>query len=252
MSGYAREAMVGAGRMKIALAITLTAIALLAPGAWAAKEKVVVTADKRVTIDFDADVTVFEGNVRIAYSDVVITADRAEVKGRKVATITGNVKLVQPDITLTGEVLTAYISEKRVVVEGGVTLTKDEEKSGDAGGAGAGAVSGGAGGARGAGGSAGKERVVVTCDRMELKTSTRGFVASGNVEMRRGNTFARAERATYTEKDRLAILEGNVFAKGKNEETVKCGKLLFRTDRDHIEALDKVTLEFEVEEEENR
>ena len=241
--------------MRIALAVTLAAIALLSPGAWAAKEKVVVTADKRVTIDFDADVTVFEGNVRISYSDVVITADRAEVKGRKVATITGNVKLVQPDITLTGEVLTAYISEKRVLVEGGVTLTKDEEKSGGAGAVGAGAVSGGAGGvggAGGAGGSAGKERVVVTCDRMELKTSTRGFVASGNVEMRRGNTFARAERATYTEKDRLAILEGNVFARGKNGETVKCGKLLFRTDRDHIEALDKVTLEFEVEEEENR
>lgn len=245
----AREAIVGTGRMRIALAITLGAIALLSPGAWAAKEKVVVTADKKVTIDFDADVTVFEGNVRISYSDVVITADRAEVKGRKVATITGIVKLVQPDITLTGDVLTAYISEKRVVVEGSVTLTKDEEKSGGAGAAGAGTVSEGLGGT---GSPAGKERLVVTCDRMELKTSTRGFTASGNVEMRRGNTFARADRATYTEKDRLAILEGNVFAKGKNGETVRCGKLLFRTDRDYIEALDKVTLEFEVEEEENR
>ncbi|MGE5588693.1 MAG: LptA/OstA family protein [Clostridia bacterium] len=249
MDGHARVAKAGAWVMRTALLVMFAALALPAPATWAAGEKVVVTADKRVAIDFDADVTVFEGSVRIAYSDVVITADRAEVRERKTATITGNVKLVQPDIVLTGDVLTAYISEKRVVVEGGVTLTKDEKKSGNAGKDGAGAASGGASGAGGAGDSSGKERVVVTCDRMELKTSTRGFVASGHVEMKRGNTLARAERATYTEKDRLAILEGNVFAEGKNKETVKCGKLLFRTDRDHVEALDNVTLEFEVEEE---
>ncbi|MGE5584673.1 MAG: LptA/OstA family protein [Bacillota bacterium] len=234
MSARARWGRLADTRMGVTMAIVLAGMALLALGAEAATEKVVVTADKRVTIDFDADVTVFEGNVRISYSDVIITADRAEVKGRKTAAITGSVKLTQPDITLTGDVLTAYISERRVVVEGGVTLTKDEERAGDATATGTGA----------------KERVVVTCDRMELRTNTRGFVAAGNVEMRRGDTFACAERATYTEKDRLAILEGNVIARGKNQETVKCGKLLFRTDRDHMEALDKVTLEFEVEEEE--
>jgi len=207
--------------------VGIVAMCLLTQGVWAAKEKVVVTADKRVTIDFDADVTVFEGNVKIAYSDVVVSADRAEIKGRNTATITGNVKLVQQDITLEGKVLTAYISEKRVVVEDGVTLTKKEAAPG------------------------GKEDVVVTCGRMELDTNTRGFVASGNVEMKRGDTLARGERATYTEKDKLAILEGNVFAKGKNGETVNCARLLFRTDRDYIEALDKVTLEFEVEEKQN-
>ncbi|MGE5572216.1 MAG: LptA/OstA family protein [Bacteroidota bacterium] len=242
MSARARWGRLADTRMGVTMAIVLAGMALLALGAEAATEKVVVTADKRVTIDFDADVTVFEGNVRISYSDVIITADRAEVKGRKTATITGSVKLTQPDITLTGDVLTAYISERRVIVEGGVTLTKDEERAGDATGTATRTATGTATGA--------KERVVVTCDRMELRTNTRGFVAAGNVEMRRGDTFACAERATYTEKDRLAILEGNVIARGKNQETVKCGKLLFRTDRDHMEAMDKVTLEFEVEEEE--
>ncbi|MGE5593728.1 MAG: LptA/OstA family protein [Betaproteobacteria bacterium] len=208
----------------VAVLVGAAAMTLSTQGVWAAKEKVVVTADKRVTIDFDANVTVFEGNVKISYSDVVITADRAEVKGRKTATITGNVRLVQQDITLEGKVLTAYISEKRVVVEDGVTLTKKEA-------------------------TAGNGEVVVTCGRMELDTNTRGFVASGNVEMKRGDTLARGERATYTERDKVAILEGNVFAKGKNGETVNCARLLFRTDRDYIEALDKVTLEFEVEEE---
>lgn len=231
-------------RIRMAAVLVLVAgMALSALGAEAAREKVVITADRKVTIDFDADVTVFEGNVRISYSDVVITADRAEVKGRKVATITGDVRLTQPDVTLTGQVLTAYISEKRVVVEGAVSLTKDEEKAaaGDAGGQ----VSQGSQGTQ----VGTTEQVIVTCDRMELSTRTRGFTASSNVEMKRGDTYARAERATYTEKDKLAVLEGNVFARGKNEETVKCGKLLFRTDRDYIEALDRVTLEFEVEEE---
>ncbi len=212
---------------RMAVAIVLASVALLSLGAEAAKEKVVITADERVTVDFDADVTVFEGGVKISYSDVSITADRAEVKERKVATITGRVVLVQPDMTLTGGLLTAYINEKRVVVEGNVTLAKDEgESAGE------------------------KERVVVTCDRMELRTSTRGFSAFGNVSVTRGETRARADRATYTEKDKLAVLEGNVQAEGKNRETVRCQKLLFRTDREYLEALDEVTLEFEVEEEE--
>ncbi|MCR4401205.1 MAG: hypothetical protein NUW12_00245 [Firmicutes bacterium] len=241
--------------MRIALLAVLVALAAPWTVAMAAGEKVVVTADKKVTIDFDSDITVLEGNVKITYSDVVITAERAEVKDRKIATITGNVRLVQPDIVLTGDVLTAHISEKRVVVEGGVTLTKDEEKSGSTGASSAGTAKASGSGNSGGGtavtsGSSSKERVVVTCDRMELQTNTRGFVASGHVEMKRGDTLARADRATYTEKDKLAILEGNVFAKGKNDETVKCGRLLFRTDRDHVEALDNVTLEFEVEEKE--
>lgn len=234
-----------AARTRVIAGLILASLAVIPVGAEAAKEKVVITADKKVTVDFDADITVFEGEVRISYSDVVITADRAEVKARKVATITGRVKLVQPDITLTGDVLTAYISEKRVVVEGNVVLTKDEERS-------EGSKSAGGSAGSGAASPGGKERVVVACDRMELKTSTRGFSATGNVTMKRGETHARADRATYTEKDKLAVLEGNVFAEGKNRETVKCQKLLFRTDREYIEALDKVTLEFEVEEEEEK
>ena len=106
--------------------VILALIVPLAFAAGATKEKVTVTATNKVTVDLDADVTVFEGNVRISYGDVELYAERAEVKERKIATLTGDVKLTQPDVLLTGEVFTAYINEKRVVAEGGVVLTKEE------------------------------------------------------------------------------------------------------------------------------
>lgn len=208
--------------------LVLAAVAFLCCGAEAAKERVAITTDGKVTVDFDTDVTVFEGGVKITYSDVTITAERAEVKARKVATITGRPTLTQPDVTLKGDVFVAYISEKRVVVEGNVVLVKDEEKAGAPG---------------------EKERIEVSCDRIEVTTSTRGFTASGNVRVKRGGTEARADRASYTENDKLAVLEGNVSAQGKNGEKVQCERLLFRTDREYLQAADRVVLEFEVEEE---
>ena len=157
----------------------------------------------------DADVTVFEGSVIIAYSDVEIMAEQAEVKERKIATLLGNVKLIQPDIVLTGEVFTAYINEKRVVVEGDVVLTKEEVRAEEV-----------------SGNSKGTDTVVVTCDKMELSTKTRGFTAEGNVEVRQGDSFAKADHATYVENEKVVVLEGNVSAESKNGENMECGKLL--------------------------
>ncbi|NLA07768.1 MAG: hypothetical protein GX872_09075 [Firmicutes bacterium] len=221
--------------MRIALGLAL--FALLAPsvlGAEAAKEKVQVTAKDKVTVDLDTDVTVFEGSVRIAYGDVEIMAERAEVKERKTAHLSGNVKLIQPDVVLTGEVFTAYINEKRVVAEGGVVLTKEEVRANE-----------------GQDSSLEKDTVVITCDKMDLSTKTRGFTAEGNVQVRRGSSFAKADEATYRESEKVVLLMGNVSAEGKNGESIKCGKLIFRTDKDYMEAEEEVVFEFEIDEDTN-
>ena len=213
--------------------VILALIVPLAFAAGATKEKVTVTATNKVTVDLDADVTVFEGNVRISYGDVELYAERAEVKERKVATLTGNVKLTQPDVALTGEVFTAYINEKRVVAEGGVVLTKEEIRADEE------------------SDSPSKEKkdtVTVMCDKMELSTKTRGFEAEGNVRVARGSSFANADHATYVESEKVVVLSGNVAAEGKNGENIRCGKLIFRTDRDYMEAETEVFFEFEIDE----
>ncbi|NLB74454.1 MAG: hypothetical protein GX795_10610 [Firmicutes bacterium] len=211
-------------------------LALIVPLAFAAggaKEKVTVTASNKVTVDLDADVTVFEGNVRISYGDVELTAERAEVKERRIAILTGNVKLSQPDVLLTGEIFTAYINEKRVVAEGGVVLTKEETRAGE-----------------GSGSPSERETdtITVVCDKMELSTKTRGFKAEGNVEVTRGSSYARADQATYAESEKAVVLSGNVTAESKNGENIKCGKLIFRTDRDYMEAETEVVFEFDIDE----
>ena len=225
----------GSRNMKAALGLALLALlALLVLVAEAATEKVQVTATKKVTVDLDADVTVFEGNVRIAYGDVEIMAERAEVKERKIAHLSGNVKLIQPDIVLTGEVFTAYINEKRVIAERDVILTKEETKADEA-----------------SDSSLAKDTVVIMCDKMDLSTKTRGFTAEGNVRVRRGSSFAKADQATYAESEKVVVLRGNVSAEGKNGESIKCGKLIFRTDKDYMEAETEVVFEFEIDEDTN-
>lgn len=213
--------------------VILALIMPLAFAAGAAKEKVTVTATNKVTVDLDADVTVFEGNVRISYGDVELYAERAEVKERKIATLTGDVKLTQPDVILTGEVFTAYINEKRVVAEGGVVLTKEEIRADEE------------------SDSPSKEKkdtVTVMCDKMELSTKTRGFKAEGNVRVARGSSVAKADQATYVESEKVVVLSGNVAAEGKNGENIRCGKLIFRTDRDYMEAETEVVFKFEIDE----
>ena len=203
--------------------VFLSLAALSVSAADATKEKVTVTAKDKVSVDLNADVTVFEGGVKIAYGDVEIMAERAEVRERKIATLTGGAKLVQSDMVLRGEVFTAYISEKTVIAEGGIVLTKEEET----------------------------DTITVECDKMELSTKTRGFKAEGNVRVRKGSSWVKANRATYVENDKVIVLQGDVVAEGKNGESIKCEKLIFRTDRDYMEAETEVVFEFEIDEDAN-
>jgi len=221
---------------KVKAALGLLFLVVILPSvavAEAPKEKVRVTAADKVTIDLNADITVFEGSVRITYGDVELIADRAEVKERKTAVLSGNVRLVQTDLVLTGEVFTAYINEKRVVAEGDVVLTKEEARADD-----------------GEGSSSERETdtITVTCAVMELSTKTRGFTAEGNVEVKRGSSFAKADHATYAESEKVVVLTGDVAAESKNGEKIRCGRLIFRTDRDYMEAETEVVFEFEVDE----
>lgn len=220
---------------KVKAALGLLFLVVILPSVAAAeapKEKVRVTAADKVTIDLNADITVFEGSVRITYGDVELIADRAEVKERKTAVLSGNVRLVQTDLVLTGEVFTAYINEKRVVAEGDVILTKEEARADE-----------------GEGSSSERETdtITVTCDVMELSTKTRGFTAEGNVEVKRGSSFAKADHATYAESEKVVVLTGDVAAESKNGEKIRCGRLIFRTDRDYMEAETEVVFEFEVD-----
>lgn len=203
--------------------VFLSLAALSVSAADTTKEKVTVTAQNKVSVDLNADVTVFEGGVKIAYGDVEIMAERAEVRERKIATLTGGAKLVQSDMVLRGEVFTAYISEKTVIAEGGIVLTKEEET----------------------------DTITVECDKMELSTKTRGFKAEGNVRVRKGSSWAKANQATYVENDKVIVLQGDVVAEGKNGESIKCEKLIFRTDRDYMEAETEVVFEFEIDEDAN-
>ncbi|NLS44240.1 MAG: hypothetical protein GX969_00645 [Firmicutes bacterium] len=194
--------------------------------------KVKVTASERVILDLDTDIAVFEGNVTIIYENIKITADRAEVKERKIAVLTGNTKLVQIDMILTGKNFIVYINENKIIAEGDVFLIKGETEIDEI------------------QNSHGEENITtIACEKMMLFTKERGFTAEGDIEVRRGLSLAKADYATYKEEEEKVILTGNVTAEGKNGEKIECNMLIFGTDKDYMEAEAEVVFEFSIDRE---
>ncbi|HHV62476.1 MAG TPA: LPS export ABC transporter periplasmic protein LptC [Firmicutes bacterium] len=239
-----------------------------------AKEKVQIRADKSGDYDLEKDVLILEGNVIITQGETVIRADRVEIDmNKKVAKVTTGVNLTQPDLVLTGKVFTAYLNDKRVIVEGDVVLQKDEEqasakqgpeKPGDSGKMGAmaaGAAGTGTGGkgeaargesarveSKGEVSSKKKDRITLRCDRLEYWTEKKESTATGNIAVTKGETRAWGDKAVYREKDKLFILSGRKVRveRGKGE-TMTCAELTMYTDRDVVVARNNVEIEFETD-----
>ena len=177
--------------------------------------------------------TVIEGGLRIEYDDIVITADRATVNmDAGIAKLTGEVALVQGEVTIDCDSMDLNIKKKTAAVAGSVRLRKREtqvEKD-----------------------ETGEPKVSVitlTCAAMEIFTDTQNFSASGIASIARDGQRAQAEQASYKSSDKVLILAGSVFIEGEDKESIRCDRAQLHTDQIMVAAEGTdMEITFEIEE----
>jgi len=152
------------------------------------EESVVNIEADNVTYDKSTDKMVFAGNVVITQEDIVLTAQEADFDvDKKIGNITGDIKLVQTDITITGETLEAYLNDKRYIFQEMVKLIqerKDKEEK--------------------------EDNIIWNCKKLEIFTDTRNLTATGEVKILKKDYTITAEEAVYNDKEQKINLTGKV------------------------------------------
>jgi len=152
------------------------------------EESVVNIEADNVIYDKSTDKMVFEGNVVITQEDIILTAQEADFDvDKKIGNIKGNIKLVQSDITITGEILEAYLNDKRYIFQEKVILVqerKDKEEK--------------------------EDNITWNCNKLEIFTDTRDLTATGEVKIFKKDYIITAERAIYNDKEQKIDLIGKV------------------------------------------
>lgn len=217
-------------------ALLLTLVLLGSAWLWAgragsAAEKAVISADRRGWGDTNKGTIALEGNVTITLGELRITCEQAEIDADgKTGKLTGKVVLTDKGVTIKSDVLDMDLQKRKGVFTGKVSMIRDEEKS----------TSGGKQ-------EVTKERVELTCDKLEGNTSKRTFVATGNVKLLHTDFNADCQAASFDEKTEKLILSGDARLVRKENEELKAGRVEVDLKAKKFTATESVELTFEVE-----
>lgn len=152
------------------------------------EESVVNIQADNVIYDKSTDKMIFKGNVVITQEDIILTAQEADFDvDKKVGNIQGAIKLVQTDITITGENLEAFLNDKRYIFQEKVKLIqerKDKEEK--------------------------EDNILWDCNKLEIYTDTRDLTAKGEVKILKKDYTITAEEAVYNDQEQKINLIGKV------------------------------------------
>ena len=177
------------------------------------EESVVNIEADNVTYDKSTDKMVFAGNVVITQEDIILTAQEADFDvDKKIGQIKGDVKLVQSDITITGENLEAYLNDKRYIFQEKVILVqerKDEEEK--------------------------EDNITWNCSNLEIFTDTQDLTATGEVKILKKDYTITAEKAVYNDKEQKITLTGKVRIEEEAGRWITGDKAVFYIDSERLE-----------------
>jgi lipopolysaccharide assembly outer membrane protein LptD (OstA) len=178
-------------------------------------ESVVNIKADNVTYDKSNDKMIFVGNVVITQEDIVLTAQEADFDvDKKIGQISGDIKLVQTDITITGETLEAYLNDKRYIFQEMVKLIqerKDKEEK--------------------------EDNIIWNCKKLEIFTDTRNLTATGEVKILKKDYTITAEEAVYNDKEQKIDLTGKVKIEEQDSKRWISGdKAVFYIETEKLEA----------------
>ena len=178
------------------------------------EESVVNIQADNVTYDKSTDKMIFEGNVIITQEDITLTAQEADFDvDKKIGQIKSDIKLVQNDITITGENLEAYLNDKRYIFQEKVILVqerKDKEEK--------------------------EDNITWNCNNLEIFTDTQDLTATGEVKILKKDYIITAEKAIYNDKEQKITLTGKVRIEEEAGRWITGDKAVFYIDSERLEA----------------
>lgn len=190
------------------------------------EESVVNIEADNVTYDKSNDKMIFVGNVVITQEDIVLTAQEADFDvDKKIGQISGDIKLVQTDITITGETLEAYLNDKRYIFQEMVKLIqerKDKEEK--------------------------EDNIIWNCKKLEIFTDTRNLTATGEVKILKKDYTITAEEAVYNDKEQKIDLTGKVkIEEQDNKRWISGDKAVFYIETERLEVQGNVQSGFKLD-----
>ena len=176
------------------------------------ESEVNLTADN-VTYDKNINKMLFTGNVIVTQEDIILTAQEADFDvDKKIGNIKGEIKLVQTDITITGETLEAYLNDKRYIFQEKVILIqerKDKEEK--------------------------EDNIIWNCNNLDILTDTQDLTATGEVKIFKKDYTITAEKAIYNDKEQKIALEGKVRIEEEGGRWISGDKAVFYIDSEKLE-----------------
>jgi lipopolysaccharide assembly outer membrane protein LptD (OstA) len=177
------------------------------------KESVVNIEADNVTYDKSTDKMIFEGNVIITQEDITLTAQEADFDvDKKIGQIKGDIKLVQSDITITGEILEAFLNDKKYIFQEKVILIqerKDKEEK--------------------------EDNITWNCNNLEIFTETQDLTATGEVKILKKDYTITAEKAVYNDKEQKITLTGKIRIEEESGRWITGDKAIFYIDSERLE-----------------
>jgi lipopolysaccharide assembly outer membrane protein LptD (OstA) len=190
------------------------------------EESVVNIQADNVSYDKITNKMVFAGNLVITQEDITLTAKEADFDvDKKIGNMKGDIKLVQTDITITGDTLEAYLNEKRYIFQEMVKLIqerKDKEEK--------------------------EDNIIWNCKKLEIFTDTRNLTATGEVKILKKDYTITAEEAVYNDKEQKIDLTGKVKIEEQDSQRWISGdKAVFYIETERLEVQGNVQSGFKLD-----
>lgn len=177
------------------------------------EESTVNLSADQVIYDKSTDKMVFTGNVVITQEDIILTALEAEFDvDKKIGQIKGDIKMVQTDITITGDSLEAYLNDKRYIFSEKVKLIqerKDKEEK--------------------------EDNIIWNCNNLEIFTDTRNLTATENVQILKKDFTITTDKAIYNDKEEKIDLTGKVRIEEENGRWISGDNAVFYIETEKLE-----------------
>ena len=177
------------------------------------EESTVNLSADQVIYDKSTDKMVFTGNVIITQEDIILTALEAEFDvDKKIGQIKGEIKMVQTDITITGDSLEAYLNDKRYIFSEKVKLIqerKDKEEK--------------------------EDNIIWNCNNLEIFTDTRNLTATENVKILKKDFTITTDKAIYNDKEEKIDLTGKVRIEEENGRWISGDNAVFYIETEKLE-----------------
>jgi lipopolysaccharide export system protein LptA len=164
--------------------------------AFAQKREVNLNADRMVYDQKKGEISLF-GNVRFIHGITSLTGERATFNtNAKTGHIRGNVKITQPETTITADKMSVFYDKNKAELSGGVNFVTGKNPLNT-------------------GGQIQQTRI--TSQSMVYDWAVRSGEASGRVTVTQGNRRANGDRAHYNGISEIITMTGNVkFEQGSN------------------------------------